>query len=126
MSANITNTSDPRAAGRPAIELANDAGAAPGLPTTIASPPDPAVIARLANELFAALPWSPSPAAPAGTGSAGDVPQGLGSVPSAKTDVGGLPASPTGAAALVPANPAAVPVQGAPASPATALSLIHI
>ena len=120
MSANITNTSDPRAAGRPAIELANDAGAAPGLPTTIASPPDPAVIARLANELFAALPWSPSPAAPAGTGSAGDVPQGLGSVPSAKTDVGGLPASPTGAAALVPANPAAVPVQGAPASPATA------
>jgi cysteine desulfurase/selenocysteine lyase len=68
-----------------------------------ATVPDAAVIARLANEFFAALP----PNAALST-------VGL---PAAADSVA-LPATPEFAAALAPENPRAVPVYGAPGSPA--------
>src|ERR1017187_9737677 len=67
---------------------------------------DAAAIARLANEFFAALPQNP--AHPAG------LPRPL----PAATDSVAPPATAAGAAAFAPANPGAVPVHGAPGSPA--------
>src|ERR1019366_4092819 len=67
---------------------------------------DMAAIARLANEFFAALPQNP--AHPAG------LPRPL----PAATDSVAPPATAAGAAAFAPANPGAVPVHGAPGSPA--------
>ncbi len=103
------------------------------MPGTVASPPDAAVIAKIANELFVALSGNPVPPAGAHTsawppvsapgGSEVSVPakpQGAGLLPPTETDPRTLPASPMGAAAVVPANPAAVPTQGVPGSPATA------
>jgi cysteine desulfurase / selenocysteine lyase len=72
-----------------------------------ATVPDAATIARLANEFFAALPQNPAlPAA------------GLPVAPPAVTDSTALPAAPEFAAAWAPDNPGAVPVYGAPGSPA--------
>ena len=68
---------------------------------------DVAAIATLANEFFAALP---SNAALPGA----DLP----AAPPAVTDSVALPAMPAFAAALTPDNPGAVPVYGAPGSPA--------
>jgi cysteine desulfurase / selenocysteine lyase len=103
------------------------------VPATVASPPDPTMIAQLANELFVALSGNPVPPAGALTSASSPVsaaggsavsvpgnPQGAGLIPPAETDPRTLPASPMGAAALLPANPASVPAQGAPGSPATA------
>ena len=67
---------------------------------------DVAAIARLANEFFAAPPQNP--AHPAG------LPRPL----PAATDSVAPPATAAGAAAFAPANPGAVPVHGAPGSPA--------
>jgi ribonuclease E len=136
MSANTMSTSDPRAAGALAPELAKGAGGAPRsgiVRATMASRPDPIVIAKLANELFVAFSGNPVPpagalpsASPPVSAAGGpavsvpETPQGAGLGPPVETDPGTLPASPTGAAALVPANPAAVPAQGAPGTPATA------
>jgi cysteine desulfurase / selenocysteine lyase len=135
MSANTMSTSDPKAAGALAPELAKSLGGTPAwemVSATMASPPDPAVIAKLANEFFAALPGNPAPP-PAGfrpppppvsrvegAGSQPGAPQGPQLEPPAETDPSALPASTMGVAALAPANPAAVPAQGAPGSPATA------
>ncbi len=66
MSANTMSTRDPRAAGGLAPELAKGAGDAPrrgNVPATAASAPDPAVIAKLANELFVVLAGNPVPPA---------------------------------------------------------------
>src|ERR1017187_4688159 len=71
-----------------------------------AAPLDVAAIARLANEFFAALPQNP--AHPAG------LPRPL----PAATDSVAPPTTAAGAAAFAPANPGAVPVHGAPGSPA--------
>ena len=136
MSANTMSTSDPRVAGALAPELAKGAGGAPrwaNVPATMASPPDLALIAKLANEFFAALPVNPVPpadalpsASPPVSGPGGvrvsllGAPQGAGLESPAETDPRTLPVSPMGVAALAPANPAAVPAQGAPGSPATA------
>jgi cysteine desulfurase/selenocysteine lyase len=67
---------------------------------------DVAAIARLANEFFAALPQNPGP------------PAGLPGPLPAATDSVAPPATAAGAAAFGPANPGAVPVHGAPGSPA--------
>jgi cysteine desulfurase / selenocysteine lyase len=55
------STSDPAAAERPAPAPAQDSGALTDHGLSMASLPDPAVIARLANEFFAALPANAPP-----------------------------------------------------------------
>ena len=120
MSANTMTTSDPRAPGVPALEVTEGAGSAPArevLPAGIALPPDPAVIARLANEFFAALPWASPPAPTGGASSPPAIPQGE---QRAGPDASAIPSSPIAAAGAAPSNPAAIPSQGAPGSPATA------
>jgi cysteine desulfurase/selenocysteine lyase len=68
---------------------------------------DVEAIARLANEFFGALPASATPPA---AGSPAAVP--------ARADSVAPPATPAGVAPFVPSNPGAVPVHGAPGSPA--------
>jgi cysteine desulfurase / selenocysteine lyase len=135
MSANTMSISDPSAGGALAPELAKGTGGTPAwemVSATMAAPPDPTVIAKLTNELFAALPGNPAPPAAAlppspssvsavgGAGSLPGAPQGPGLESPAETDPRALPASTMSVAALAPANPGAVPAQGAPGSPATA------
>ncbi len=124
MSANTMSTSDPGAAGALTPELTSTAPVSPAggnLPIGLAAPPDPAVIARLANEFFAALPWSSPPVSAAhGEGPPAESPVGAGTGPATEPEGRTLPLSFTGAAGLAPANPFAVPSQGAPGSPVTA------
>src|SRR5216684_6610496 len=89
---NTMSTSDPASAERPAPVSAQDSGALMGdsLSAAVAHLPDPAVIARLANEFFAALPANAAPAnvdasVPAGAGASRLPP-----VPSPPTDVQAL------------------------------------
>ena len=130
MSTNIANTSDPVTAVVPTPELVRGAGNAQGGEglAAMGSLLDPAVIARLANEFFSALPGSPAsaaavlPTSPPATPMAapGTVPAAT-LLPAAELGIPALPFSPVGAAALAPDNPAAVPAQGAPGSPFTLL-----
>jgi hypothetical protein len=145
MSANSTNTSDLVARDAAGPQLPDREGGAKSWESAaaMASLPDPAVIARLANEFFALLPGSlgPSalPAAPAtgaatgitvpvesvGIPSAAGMPGGPPAVAlptsaaASEADLHTLPATPEHAATRVPDDPSGVPAQGAPGSPAT-------
>jgi cysteine desulfurase / selenocysteine lyase len=96
MSTNTTSTSDRVAGAVPTSVPANDgAQKDENWFAGMTSLPDPAVIARLANEFFAALPQGP-------------VPQGGGATPSLATDAGATPSVvPSSADAAAP--PAAPP-----------------
>ena len=98
------------------------------MPETMASPPDPTVIAKLANELFVAMSGIPVhpvgalpmttalvPRAEAPAVSVPGAPQDARLEHPAETDPRTVLATPIGAAAFVPANPEAVPAQARPA-----------
>jgi cysteine desulfurase/selenocysteine lyase len=128
MSTNITSTSDRVPAGVPVPEPAGTGGASAWESLTAMGSLDPAMIAKLANEFFAALPGNPAPPAAAlpswppatPSGAPGMVPAAA-SVPVNGFETGALPSSTTGAVGVAPDNPAAVPAQGAPGSPFTVL-----
>ena len=86
------STSDPASAERAALSQTSEAGAPTGetLSRGMFALPDPAVITRLANEFFAALPGSA---------------ENVGASAPARATAGGLPVSPS----LVPPSPAEVP-----------------
>ena len=86
------STSDPASAERAALSQTSEAGAPTGetLSRGMFPLPDPAVITRLANEFFAALPGSA---------------ENVGASAPARATAGGLPVSPS----LVPPSPAEVP-----------------
>src|ERR1700733_9997322 len=117
MSTNTTSTNERVAADTLTVEgapgQAQDAPQDQNLSAAFASLPDPRVIARLANEFFAALP-APSPAAfsPPGKAEPGVIPASdppLGAVPEQPREVLSFPAVPS-----VPSAPGAPELPSSP------------
>src|SRR5271166_61039 len=113
MSTNTTSTSDHLAIESPASSSSSALSSAQesarkygGLAGAVAAVPDPAIIARLANEFFAALPGA---AAPAALSSATDLgaPR-LDEIDSGAVDIRAIPGTPPGVGvppAVVPDHP---------------------
>ena len=117
MSINITSTSDQLATDTPTPDAAHKEGVEKyqGASALIAAVPDPAVIAKLANEFFAALPGSALPASvgtrPPSSNEAGANPSARGAVPDYPREMFSFPAVPKAEVLHEPA-----------ASPASALN----
>jgi len=129
MSTNTTSMSDSPTPGMPATPVSAEVVGKPeaaDLPA-VGSLPDPALIAKLANEYFAALLSHPAPpnvgpiSLPGATVSAPGAVSGSTPPPTAQGATRALPPRTAEAAAFVLENPAAIPAQGAPGSPATLL-----
>jgi cysteine desulfurase / selenocysteine lyase len=138
MSINTTSTSDRIATGSPTSSSAQEQATQQyqGMPGAMAAVPDPAVIARLANEFFAALPGAAAPDYPRDVFSVAAVPNPRAVAPPGIPGVPQLPSSPpsgalneadfraiaaslAGATPLAPQVSAAAPPPAMPGSPSS-------